>query len=387
MNRFTFLFAVFLASCGTSPPLNSIAEPPIPPAVQLQENISYGPLDMFKTGETVLSTTDAKLKSLGDVAGLRSTPVGMYDLIIRAYADTVKAIQPRMFVKLGSISLTTVRVRNVVNDYVFQNVTGTGDTLRIILGDDYYDPITKDDVNIHIFSVTFSFTGSTAPARLVWDANTEPDLAGYNVYYGLSSRVYGSPIGVGLIRDYPLLFNDGKTRYFSVTAYDTARNESGYSNEISWTAPTPPDTTPKPKPDSTLINWPDNKQIKMRIVYQQKDATGKAILTMIRLQMEKFDSLSANGWYDRFDGVDYDFTNITDSTAIIALRMELLKAGMPQAGGKYTANIRFRIRLENKADATKVTPWVYGDKAIHLYVAPNPLEGVPLLPTFKIILE
>lgn len=356
----------------------------------MQENVIYGPLDMFKRGETVLSTTDAALKSLNDVAGLRSTPTGTYSLVIRAYADTVRGIQPRMTVRLGKTDIGVVRVRHVVNDYTFPNVRGTGDTLRIILSDDFYDPVTKEDVNIHVVRVTFDFGSSgQGQAKLVWDANTETDLAGYNIYYGLSSRVYGSPVGVGLNTFYLLDFKDGKTWYFAVTAFDTAANESGYSPEVTWTAPTPRDTTQPPKPnlDTTTVSWPDTKPLKLRIVYQKRDAAGKPLLPTIKLQMEKFDSLNAYGWFDKFRGPDYTLTDANDSTAIIEMNTAVLKAGIPQANGNYLWKVRFRIRLENPADVAKSTPWVVSDKAIQLFAAVNPLEGVPLTPTFRLILQ
>jgi hypothetical protein len=71
---------------------------------------------------------------------------------------------------------------------------------------------------------------------LEWDPNTEPDLQGYKVYWGFSSGVYlfSKDVGnqttctvTGLIV--------GKTYYFAVTAYNAVA-ESGYSNEIEYTA-------------------------------------------------------------------------------------------------------------------------------------------------------
>lgn len=392
MNRLVFLFSAIFVSCGTQPPLNLEASlPPAPPVVTMQENITYGPSAFFKKGETVLGTTEVILKSLGDVAGLKSTPTGKYDLIIRAYADTIKGKpDPRLIVKLGNVVISTVRISRTINDYIFPSVVGTGDTLRLILGDDFYDPVTKADINIRFTKVTLSFTGSAAQAKLVWDANTESDLAGYNIYYGLSSRVYGSPEGVGLSTSYPLVFKDGKTRYFAVTAFDTAKNESDYSTEVVWTAPKP-DTVvvpPKPKVDTTFVNWPDNKPIRMRVVYQKKDATGKPLLPNIRLQMQRFDSLNTYAWLDRLpNGVDYTLTGVNDSTSVIEMRMDLLKAGTSKDGNKYLQKIRFRVRLENPTDTNKNTPWVESNKAILLTVTVNPLEGIPLLPTFRLILE
>lgn len=70
---------------------------------------------------------------------------------------------------------------------------------------------------------------------LSWDSNTESDLAGYKVYYGSSSGNYGIPIDIGNRTTYTLTGLDLGTYYFSVTAYDTSGNESGFSNEVSKT--------------------------------------------------------------------------------------------------------------------------------------------------------
>jgi hypothetical protein len=38
---------------------------------------------------------------------------------------------------------------------------------------------------------------SAAEVTLAWDANTEPDLAGYMIYYGFTSRSYDWVVDVG----------------------------------------------------------------------------------------------------------------------------------------------------------------------------------------------
>ena len=84
-------------------------------------------------------------------------------------------------------------------------------------------------------------------ATLSWDPNTEPDLAGYKIYYGTSPRTgtdpkicglcgYSNRVDVGNVTTYT--FNNltnGQTYYFSVTAYDTSNNESAFSNQVSKT--------------------------------------------------------------------------------------------------------------------------------------------------------
>jgi hypothetical protein len=69
---------------------------------------------------------------------------------------------------------------------------------------------------------------------LAWDPNTEPDLAGYRVYYGKSSGNYHQNIDVGNVVLYHLSNLDPDTRYYvALTAYDTSNNESDCSAEVS----------------------------------------------------------------------------------------------------------------------------------------------------------
>jgi hypothetical protein len=73
-----------------------------------------------------------------------------------------------------------------------------------------------------------------ADVRLAWNANAEPDIVGYKVYYGTASHVYGWVIDVGKVTNFMVTgLNTGLTYYFAVTAYDTSSLESSYSNEVS----------------------------------------------------------------------------------------------------------------------------------------------------------
>jgi len=88
------------------------------------------------------------------------------------------------------------------------------------------------------FSFLLPLSGFAAQIKLAWDPNSEPDLAGYKVYYGTASSTYGSPINVGNVVTYTLTgLTQGQVYYVVVTAYDTSSNESGYSNELSGAAP------------------------------------------------------------------------------------------------------------------------------------------------------
>jgi hypothetical protein len=76
-------------------------------------------------------------------------------------------------------------------------------------------------------------TAYAATATIAWDANTEPDLAGYKLHYGTTSRNYSNSIDVGNTTQHTLTnLEDGVTYYIAATAYDQDDNESGYSDEL-----------------------------------------------------------------------------------------------------------------------------------------------------------
>jgi len=92
----------------------------------------------------------------------------------------------------------------------------------------------------------------TADITLAWIANSEPNLAGYHIYYksGTSGAPYNgigveegdSPIKIP-IEDFANPANpeftlhglsDTENTYLVITAYDTENNESSFSNEVSY---------------------------------------------------------------------------------------------------------------------------------------------------------
>ena len=67
-----------------------------------------------------------------------------------------------------------------------------------------------------------------------WLPNHESDLAGYKVYYGKTSRSYSSSIPAGLATECSIPdLEAGYEYFFAVTAFDTAGNESPFSEEVN----------------------------------------------------------------------------------------------------------------------------------------------------------
>ena len=70
--------------------------------------------------------------------------------------------------------------------------------------------------------------------RLGWDANTEENLAGYKLHWGIESGNYTNTKDVGNVTQYTITgLADGVRYYFSATAYTDYPKESEYSNEVS----------------------------------------------------------------------------------------------------------------------------------------------------------
>jgi len=85
----------------------------------------------------------------------------------------------------------------------------------------------------------------------MWDANTEPDLAGYRLFMHDESGAYDytAPVlecvDVGAqVKNLP----DGHTYFFVLRAFDTEGLESGNSNELSHYFPQPWEGVPPANP-------------------------------------------------------------------------------------------------------------------------------------------
>ena len=99
---------------------------------------------------------------------------------------------------------------------------------------------------VALLAAPFSAWG--AEIKIAWDANTEADLAGYNVYYGSAARTgtdpkvcstcgYATKVQVGKVTTYTITgLTLGTTYWISVTAVDTSANESAFSNQVSGAA-------------------------------------------------------------------------------------------------------------------------------------------------------
>jgi hypothetical protein len=83
-------------------------------------------------------------------------------------------------------------------------------------------------------------TSTTSSATLNWVASTSSTVVSYRIYQSTTSGVYGAAVATvpsGTVSYTVSGLQSGATYYFTVTAVDSAGNESAHSNEVSKTIP------------------------------------------------------------------------------------------------------------------------------------------------------
>jgi hypothetical protein len=91
------------------------------------------------------------------------------------------------------------------------------------------------DGNLH-----FIDDNSPTSVALIWDPNSEPDVAGYKIYYGAPSGNFSTMVNAGNVTNtFISTLNQGETYSFFATCYNTSALESDPSNIIEYTPPIP----------------------------------------------------------------------------------------------------------------------------------------------------
>jgi hypothetical protein len=81
-------------------------------------------------------------------------------------------------------------------------------------------------------------------ATLNWDPSTNPNVAGYKIYYGTLSHDYTNAVTVGNMTNATITgLLEGTIYFFAATTYDASGVESGFSNEASYAVPGDPTTS------------------------------------------------------------------------------------------------------------------------------------------------
>ena len=113
--------------------------------------------------------------------------------------------------------------------------------------------ISSPEVNLHIVFTALLFflfgnvllptilstRANAAEITLSWNRNTEPDIAGYKIFYGTRSHNYNSIITINDTSTEPAQcqytvhgLQEGQTYFFALKSFDLAGNISSYSSEV-----------------------------------------------------------------------------------------------------------------------------------------------------------
>jgi hypothetical protein len=96
-----------------------------------------------------------------------------------------------------------------------------------------------------LFSIGAPAQAATTTVTLAWDANTEPDLAGYRLYEASTcAGTFALLVSVGKVTQTTLLGVTDGSHCWRLTAFDASGNESGPSNTVALTLDTIPPSAP-----------------------------------------------------------------------------------------------------------------------------------------------
>jgi hypothetical protein len=109
-------------------------------------------------------------------------------------------------------------------------------------------------------AIAATSVAATQSVTVSWDANSEPNVIGYRLFYGTQSRVYTNQLDVPGPMAVASDLSEGETYYFAAVAYDNTGLQSEHSAEISYRVPggppgpsPTPSATPRP-PSGGLVN-------------------------------------------------------------------------------------------------------------------------------------
>ncbi|MFC2059965.1 hypothetical protein ACFLTZ_02575 [Chloroflexota bacterium] len=292
------------------------------------------------------------------------------------------------------------------------NYTDTG----LFSGGTYYYVVTAVDLGSNESgwsnenSATANATPPSAPTGLVatpgdsqvgleWDDNTEGDLAGYNVYRGLTSdnytQVNGSLVVTSNYTDTGR--SNGATYYYAVTAVDDYSAESGYSDEASATPVAPPATLLDDGFESgTFVNWDGNGATDWTAAnynaysgsWAARHNSGNTYLTTDDMDTTAADNITISFWF-RISNLNNGplYVQTYNGSSYNTLHDLFVYPGVVATNiyYQYSENINdsqyFRSDFRLRFDGSSSTTDVYIDEVLITMVSLPPVEPTGLAAT------
>jgi len=182
------------------------------------ESIDLHYLNNVATAQIVWHTTDSGTYQIEvGGTGTKGTGTVIYSGAVTALAPMTTDIVAATHLTNGDGAYKIYFYLTAVSDYV-----------------DYTTLVLDNSVPAVPFGLISGF--GDGAVYLSWDATTDSDLEGYNIYYGTATGVYGAPVTIGVLETYTLSGLTNGTEYFiALTAVDITGNESAYSLEVTET--------------------------------------------------------------------------------------------------------------------------------------------------------
>ena len=110
---------------------------------------------------------------------------------------------------------------------------------------------------------------------LTWNPSSDINVAGYKIYYGVTSRVYTNSVTLGNVTNVTVSgLAEGTTYYFGATTLDAAGIESDFSNEATYDIPQAV-TNPPP----AVVNQPPTLDTIANLMVHQNAGVQTVLLT------------------------------------------------------------------------------------------------------------
>ena len=224
-------------------------------------------------------------------------------------------------------------------------------------------PIISTTLIALIVLLVSSATLYAASVSLSWQPNTEPDLAGYKIYYDTNEDGdYLHVLDIGNHSDYTFTdLMDGETYRVSVTAYDLYNNESDFSPEITFTTPEAASAEFKLELGEVLINneW-------LRVEYEQNFVDPVVVASPLSRNnadpaIVRIRNVDETGFEIRVQEWDYqndDHGNESVSYLVMERGTYILDDGTRLEAGKFTTDYADSFKTVNFDQDFQVIPVV-----------------------------